>query len=260
MEESRSSRWTLPRSAWVPAALVAITVVVASGFWLARGEVASEKRAEFATWVRAYGGEVVYAERGSDSGTAMDETQPAVFVKLPYGFPDSARREAEMLFPEAREIAVQSGDAAVSRLLGGEENVAMIRHSDSARATRLEWREPTANAPANIVDDFPEIGDAVPLSAETVGRLAGELLDPAAYQWYAVRGCIPIYGVRVRFSRGSDSLDVYFCMECDLLAFVRNGRMVGAAAVGSRAHNLFAASFKSAFPQDPVIQGISTNE
>jgi hypothetical protein len=67
--------------------------------------------------------------------------------------------------------------------------------------------------------------------------------------------CIPHYGVRVRFERDGETIDVNLCFACKQLAVVRDGEIVGEGDFDLVNRELVTISRKL-FPDDAEIQAL----
>lgn len=90
------------------------------------------------------------------------------------------------------------------------------------------------------------------VSAMQVDRFRAVLGDPKTYRFDSAKGCIPNYGVRVRFE-SVGTIEVNLCFECDVLAVTRDGKVVGGEDFDGGSNEL-RALVKELFPDDPAIQ------
>ena len=135
--------------------------------------------------------------------------------------------------------------------------MATIREATRVEAYRLaapSGRELSAEDASPLEYEVTSVPAVVP--AERAKKLAQALLSPQTYEWEAAKACVPIYGVKISFFKGSERVDVFFCFACDVLA-VASGDSVFGAEDFDHSRLLFVQIVKELFPDDPVIQGIS---
>ncbi len=149
--------------------------------------------------------------------------------------------------------AVRSGrvvqSTRVAQLFGGEAGLAVVAHPDSIQAFRLDTTDDSRI-------DFPVADGPITVPNGIAKSLASALAADGSYDWGVAHGCMPRYGVRLSFNRGSDRVDVLFCMNCRVLSALRGGDETGSVEFGPIRPAMVDA-FKSLFPRDPAIQSLS---
>ena len=156
-------------------------------------------------------------------------------------------------------------DSSVFKLFGGKDGLMTVAHPTKVEAFRLK---------ENIKRDGTEFTDlnnnyevtAGPVSVpETLAtELSAVLILPQAYEREFHKACMPRYGVRLSFQRGSDHVDVYLCFECDMLLVTRNG-LVTADRSSPGGENfdpmtaILARAVKTLFPDDSEIQELKVD-
>ena len=70
--------------------------------------------------------------------------------------------------------------------------------------------------------------------------------------------CSPNYGLRLRFERGKDSVEILFCYECDILQVTHNGRIKEENF--DFAHNKLVKAVQAVFPKDDAIRKLELND
>ena len=135
---------------------------------------------------------------------------------------------------------------------------AILSAPDSVRAFRLNL----GPYPKDMVK--PKTWPEVPTSAEAPveGAVRDEirrlLLDSSSYDWEG-KGCIPRPGVKIRFTRGTSTAEVYVCLECLMLNFgagpPENPYWGSWDPIASK----FLRIVKGLFPNDAELQAVHKN-
>ncbi len=129
----------------------------------------------------------------------------------------------------------------------------LLASDAKAEAFRIVPPAPPA-PPAGDFLAWKEVAGPVPVPPSTARALAALLMDPASYQ-DASKPCVPIPGVKLRYTRGAERGEILFCFECLMLFTYRNGAVAGQADFDPGARP-FARLLKPLFPQDPAIQAL----
>jgi hypothetical protein len=143
----------------------------------------------------------------------------------------------------------------IERMFGGAENVAVVARPQRVEAYRI------GPLPAAIFwqnakfSDYPEIAGPLVLPEDVAAEAADALLSPRTYMLDATKSCVPHYGVKLSFIRGSGRVDVLVCYECLILWVGRDGQAVGGGNFDYGEAELVEAA-KAAFPGDAEIQGL----
>jgi hypothetical protein len=145
----------------------------------------------------------------------------------------------------------ESNQSKLAKSFGGNEGMRILTSAEKVEARRIGDVEDQ-----HSVKDYPLVGEPIELKREIAQKFATILSDHKSYDWSdAAKGCIPIYGVRLHFSKGKSNLDVVFCFHCDILLTYLDGKAVGAASFDN-AHDELAKLMKELFPKDKGIQAI----
>mgnify|MGYP006969408098 CR=1 FL=1 len=144
-----------------------------------------------------------------------------------------------------------AGEAQVEKLFGGAEAVGVVNEATTVEAFRL----PTGSFFQESPEKYTMTSGPVAVSAATAEKLRAALLDPKTYGWDFAKGCEPDFGVRIRFTKGKETVDVFFCFGCDILAVYFNGKRTGDEDFDD-ARPAFVAAAKALFPKDEAIQGL----
>lgn len=129
-----------------------------------------------------------------------------------------------------------------------------VRYASEAQVYRL-GKIPIDDLDRTPADKFPLAAGPIAIDDKTVSRLSRTLTQRATYDWDFDKSCIPAYGVRIRFERALNMVDVYFCFECMILAVFHNGHCVGGGNFDNGNAQLVAI-VKRLFPRDRAIQGL----
>jgi len=109
--------------------------------------------------------------------------------------------------------------------LGGAQVAEVIKNSQRTEIALIEPPDDKQSHPAN---EFVETVKSQEVPTTIAADLRRILLDPNEnLHDETAKGCVPRYGVRVRFVAGQDRVDVYFCFECAIMEFYFNDKPVG---------------------------------
>jgi hypothetical protein len=149
------------------------------------------------------------------------------------------------LVPPARPTPTAK---TVEDVIGGKAAVALLREADQVEAFRLkdsEYQE--------TIDKYQQVGDGVPVSPDTAAEFAKLLSSTNSFKLDSAKGCVPVYGVQIRFTKDRQTLDLLFCFACDIFLTYLNGKRVGGEDFDPIRPQIVAI-MKSLFPKDDVIQ------
>jgi len=147
----------------------------------------------------------------------------------------------------------------VETMLGGAQVVETIRGPDRVEAHRLKPYDFIASERESTLADFPVESGPVDVSREVHSKVSAALLTHGSYGWEYAKSCIPRYGVRLTFIRGTNRVDILFCFECDILLVFNNDRVSGGEDFDP-ARPVFVKAIKQIFPQDKVIQKLKAKK
>ncbi len=141
----------------------------------------------------------------------------------------------------------------VEELFGGSNAYAAVKSPDHVEAWLLntfsEQREQGKK---------PERAGPMTLKPSVAKTFSGVLLDFDTYQWGVMKACAPQYGLRLRFVRAADSVEILFCYECDILQVTHNGRTKEENF--DFAHNKLVKAVQNAFPKDEIVRKLELND
>lgn len=149
-----------------------------------------------------------------------------------------------------------SSRAAVAKMFGGRDGIALVNQPSKVEAFRLgplpeqiDWQKAT-------LGDYPITSGPVSVPASVGSQVAAVLTSPRSYGWhFTAKACMPSYGVRLSFHRGNERVDVMLCFECDILWVLRNGVSTGGEDFED-VRPVLVRAVKTLFPNDPVIQSL----
>lgn len=133
----------------------------------------------------------------------------------------------------------------VEALVGGKDAYETISKPDKAEAWLL-----TSGS------DRPKVDRAGPikLTTGTAKAFSDALLNFDSYLWRDGKACVMDEGARLRFTRGTDTVDIRLCYECDMLSI----RHSGSTHIPDfdPAHNALVRALQAAFPNDKIVKGL----
>jgi hypothetical protein len=143
----------------------------------------------------------------------------------------------------------EPGDDRLADVFGSPETIATVRSAETVTAQRL-----VANSFHREKSSAYETqGQPIELSAAQQARLKKILLDAGSYDFESAKGCMPMYGVRLRFEGAAGkTVDVLLCFQCKTLAVYDDDRDVGGEDF-DRVSDELAGLMKELFPDDPAI-------
>jgi hypothetical protein len=152
-------------------------------------------------------------------------------------------------FLMARAPATPAPTPELLKLYGGRNGFAVIQKPDRIEAFRVSDPK-RSNEP--IVTEGP-----VAVTATVAQELVSVLSSHQAYGWDYAKGCVPEWGVRLAFYRGTDRVDILLCFQCDLLMVSLNGTETtrDVEDFDPIRPNLVRA-IKQIFPNDPALQSL----
>ncbi len=153
-------------------------------------------------------------------------------------------------FVMIREGPSLEKQSSVTKMFGGEDGLLTVTHPTKVKAYRLK------SDPENLSPDLKDYDVSVgPVSVPdaVAAKVSAVLVSRRSYGWDYAKGCLPRYGVRLSFLRGSDQVDVYLCLECRILGVTRNGTGTGGEDFDPM-NAVLVSAVKSLFPDDSEIQ------
>lgn len=142
-------------------------------------------------------------------------------------------------------------DRNLTSLFGSADAIDTVRNASSVTAYRL--KSPATDH--RLLSDYEMTAGPISVSDASTAELRAMLLDSSLYRWDTAKGCEPDFGVRIRFQRGNDAVDVLFCFDCDILGVYDNGVAVGGEDFDDFRNRLLVI-VKDMFPDDEAIQSL----
>ena len=141
----------------------------------------------------------------------------------------------------------------VEELLGGSDAYQTVATPDRVEAWLLNsYSEQREHANKKIRSGELDLKPAVRK------MFVNTLLDFDSYEWGAGKLCSPDYGLRLRFLRGRDVVEILFCYDCDILQITHAGRIKEENF--DFAHNKLVEAIQRAFPKDEIVRALKTND
>jgi hypothetical protein len=144
---------------------------------------------------------------------------------------------------------------AVRQVFGGGANLAIVARPERVEAYRVGPLPEGVDRDAAMLSDYLVVAGPIELPKEIAGEASAALVSPGTYMWDAAKACVPVYGVKLSFIRGSERVDVLVCYECLILRVGRDGQAVGGGNFDYGEAALIKAA-KAAFPGDAEIQAL----
>lgn len=149
-------------------------------------------------------------------------------------------------------LGCQSDESPLLEVFGSPGTIATVRSAEIVTAERLA----RASYHRSKSSDYETLSEPVELSQDQARRLKKILLDAGSYDFEMSKGCMPEYGVRLRFrDAAGEIVDVLLCFQCHTLAVYDEEGDVGGEDF-DRVSDELAGLMKELFPDDPAIQQI----
>jgi hypothetical protein len=145
----------------------------------------------------------------------------------------------------AVSLAAQTGNEPrnVTQLYG-KQALQTIRSPDSVLAVLLDRK-------GRLI----ERSRRLTLSPEARQAAAKLLSTNAAYGWEIWKPCAPLYGARLIFQRGVQTVTVDFCFDCDILSVTPASRTENNVDFGP-SRGSWLRLFKEQFPKDRDLKAL----
>ena len=153
-------------------------------------------------------------------------------------------------------VMTRGADRPVDPLFGGPDGLAIVTGAERIEAFRIA--PAPGQPPGGFLSetDYQSTAGPVVLDARMAQEVTAALGSSRSYSWDSMKKCTPRYGVRLAFIQGEQRMEVYLCFECDMLETAKDGTPVDGEDFDAIRPVLVRAA-KSAFPSDPVIQGLA---
>jgi hypothetical protein len=163
------------------------------------------------------------------------------------------RKNATSFFPEVKTISVAPSGPAMARLFGGQAALDILRNPDSVHACLLEIPNQVISS-TEAIGDYRTKGDEIDVPSATAAALGNMLLEAESYKWDMKVACMPDFGVRMTWRRGSERIDLLVCFKCGQMLIYRNSRLIGDTDLRDPLRDHLLSAAKSLFPDDATIQ------
>ena len=135
----------------------------------------------------------------------------------------------------------------VEEFLGGRAAYDCVAKPDKVTAWLLSSQTDDPDSKTNRTH-------AVAVNAMTASLFSKTLTDFNSYSWLEEKNCTPDYGVRLRFTKGAETVEFLLCFECDSLQVTHNGEPVEKDC--DAAHAALVQAIRAIFPTDNVIKNL----
>jgi len=153
--------------------------------------------------------------------------------------------------PDPYVVEFLGGEAAAWAVADPEKvSVYLI---DQDKLEQWDYQDIPLDDPGLLVRFGP-----VAVESETGAEISRILRRPSSYG-SLLKSCLPQPGVGVRFVRGSETVDVLFCFECNILLVYHDGTFVSAHDFDVVAGQL-ARIVKQVFPNDAKIAALEEGQ
>lgn len=99
----------------------------------------------------------------------------------------------------------------------GRSALELVSQADRVEAFRLDQKPSRGRVIHEIADYITEIGGPVAVDSVSASELSSILTADRSYQWDLYKPCLPTPGVKLRFARERDHVDMYLCFQCRIL-------------------------------------------
>jgi hypothetical protein len=142
--------------------------------------------------------------------------------------------------------------AQLAKKVGGEDVLKVIENAQRVYATRIQIKRQKQDWES--LDDFEAISEPVLVGASDRDELKRLLTSPRNYELPGLpAACLPRWGFRLRFVTATDAMNVWVCLECDHMMFLRDGKNGGGGAnFDPMEHQINALAIRL-FPGDDAI-------
>ncbi len=143
----------------------------------------------------------------------------------------------------------------VKQLFGTEEVRLTIANADKVDVFLVDSSNLDVRWSQAKLSDYPIVDGPIPIQREMANGIIRSLNDARNYGWSMRKGCLPLPGVRMQFTRNGETADVLYCFECNILAIGVDDQLVGGEDFDMIRPQLVRA-LKQLFPENSVIQGL----
>jgi hypothetical protein len=145
----------------------------------------------------------------------------------------------------------------VEELLGGNDAYETVANPDQVEAWLLNTYEDQHDNGLPAERAGPKKLVAGIFGTKVDKTFSGILLDFDSYAWGVMKLCAPDFGLRLRFTRGSDVVEFQLCYDCDILEISHNGHI--RQENFDFAHHQLVKAVQAAFPWDEKVRKLELN-
>jgi hypothetical protein len=137
-------------------------------------------------------------------------------------------------------------------MVGGKDAYKTVALPDEVEAWLLNGRGAGEN-----IDPLANRTGAVELKTVDAKQFSDALLNFDSYSWGTAKMCSPEFGVRLRFTRGGDTVEFLLCYECKILEVSHNGKIQTQEMNFDYAEAALVKAIQSVFPDDNAIKKLN---
>ncbi len=140
----------------------------------------------------------------------------------------------------------------IEGMVGGKDAYKTVALPDKVEAWLLNGEGAGEN-----IDPLANRTGAVELKTADAKQFSDTLLNFDSYAWETAKLCSPNFGVRLRFTRGDDTVEFLLCYECKILEVSHNGNPQAQEMNFDYAQIALIKAIQSVFPEDNAIKKLS---
>jgi len=140
----------------------------------------------------------------------------------------------------------------IEGMVGGKDAYKTVALPDEVEAWLLNGRGAGEN-----IDPLANRTGAVELKTVDAKQFSDALLNFDSYSWGTAKMCSPEFGVRLRFTRGGDTVEFLLCYECKILEVSHNGKIQTQEMNFDYAEAALVKAIQSVFPDDNAIKKLN---
>ncbi|MDB6026979.1 MAG: hypothetical protein JWM68_3202 [Verrucomicrobiales bacterium] len=153
----------------------------------------------------------------------------------------------------------------VEELVGGKEVYAILENPEEVEIALLSKLEMDTNRLSTLCGSLfkPKVDRVGPikLKPEAVKAFTDSLLSFDSYLWGISNDCMSDFGARLKFKRGTNTVEVLLCYECDMVE-IKHGFDIPGPQPGhfDNAHGKLVKAIQDVFPQDQIIRDLKPSK
>jgi hypothetical protein len=149
-----------------------------------------------------------------------------------------------------KSVPPQEQRAFIEKLIGGKNAYETVAAPDHVEA----WLLTTYGSDPGFQEKNDRSGP-IKLSSELVKTFSETVLNFNSYFHLDGPGkaCVPDFGVRLQFTRGTNIVEIRLCFECDILEVTSNSQ---SPADFDPSHNVLVKAVQTIFPDDKIVKAL----